>query len=454
MANRAPLRIMNSIIGSLADDLADDVSGRAASAEGGSPAEDTWRPRARTLGALLADPALTEPPRWVLPPLVQSGEVALVSAPPKTGKSHLVSQLAAQLSIGGTALDGAPLAAGVVLWLGFDEPLRRLAPRLEALGAHPERVRVVEREPGHLLTANHLAALITEHRPVLVVLDTTSQLALDHGVDMNDGAQVGPFLRSLIDAVRAAASPETPCAGLFIHHAPHHTSRAAGSLQWGAIVDATLVLRRPRRNTDPRAPEADDLDDDVGDDGARILEGVTRAGGPLKLRLTFSGGRYAQADAPSPLIDRVRTLLVQLDCGPGVSSAAKMRDHLRCRDAALQDVLAELQRRGELRAVGKPRSPGFHYMPTASMSLYPHAVHPVQEHAERGGADVDRSRDEPEGEAPSLTDATSSRLHGYMPAVGKKMKEPPAGAELPPDTLSTTTSRVLPLFGEDAEAAA
>jgi hypothetical protein len=69
----------------------------------------------RPLGALLTDPAVTAPPRWVLPPLVESGEVALLSAPPKTGKSHFVSQLAATLSTGGAALDGTPLPAGVVL---------------------------------------------------------------------------------------------------------------------------------------------------------------------------------------------------------------------------------------------------------------------------------------------------------------------------------------------------
>jgi hypothetical protein len=179
-----------------------------------------------------------------------------------------------------------------------------LVPRLAALGAHAERFHIVQREPGHMLTSDHLIALLAEYRPTLVVLDTTSQLALDARVDPNDGSQVGPFLRPLVDAVRAASTANTPCAGVFIHHAPHHAARAAGSLQWGAIVDADLVLRRRRRGVDPRAAEPEDAEDAPGgDDGTRILEGVTRAAGPLKLRPAFVAGRYALADAGVPIPD-------------------------------------------------------------------------------------------------------------------------------------------------------
>src|SRR5690606_19790578 len=54
-----------------------------------------WRPTAKPLEQWLSDPRISEPPLWIMPPLVQSGEVALLSAPPKTGKSQFVSQLAA-----------------------------------------------------------------------------------------------------------------------------------------------------------------------------------------------------------------------------------------------------------------------------------------------------------------------------------------------------------------------
>lgn len=385
----------------------------ALAAESRAQAEGTagqvWMPRARTLRDLQSDPHITAPPLWVLPPLVQSGEVALLSAPPKTGKSHLVSQLAAELSRGGHALDGSPLAAGTVLWLAFDEPIRRLVPRLTALGADPDRLHVVEREPGHVLAAGHLSALLAEHTPVLVVLDTTSQLSQDRGIDANDAAQVGPFLRPLVDAVRLAATPDVPCAGVFIHHSPHHASRAAGSLQWGAIPDADVVLRRRRR-------EVNDDEAGAADDCERILEGVTRAEGPFKLTLSFSAGRYALADAPLPLIDRVRTQLLH-DHGPGISSANRLRADLSCQQAALADVLRKLELRGEVKFVGARRSPKAHYVPTEAMRLYVSGSPQVDGNS---GDEVGRS-DRAKSDATSgESAATSSPLQGGTPALGKK----------------------------------
>lgn len=410
---------------------------------------DVWRPRARSLGELLADPHVTAPPRWVLPPLVEGGEVALLSAPPKTGKSHLASQLAAELSRGGAALDGTPLAAAPVLWLGLDEPARRLAPRLAMLGADPGpgRFVVVEREPGHVLTAAHLAVLLAEYVPALVVLDTTSQLALDARVDPNDGAQVGAFLRPLVDTVRQANAPGRPCAGLFLHHAPHHAARAAGSLQWAAIVDAAVVLRRRHRRADPGAPEPDDDGDDAagGDDGTRFLEGTTRAGGPLRLRLTFAAGRYSLAGAPVPLVDRLRAELAQLDCGPGVSSAARLRDRLNCQDAALRAALDTLEHRGEVRPVGTRTSPTHHYVPTPALSLYLTQGEGAGGSAAEGGRSGESPREEvaPTGDTPAPH--TSSAVHAPTRARGKK-----SGRGAAPGAADATPPAVLGEYGDGA----
>lgn len=415
-------------------------------------ADDTppWRPRVRTLGDLLADPAVTAPADYIVPPLAESGETALLAAPPKKGKSTLVSQLAAELSTGGVALDGSSLTAGPVLWLGFDEPTRRLAPRLEELGAHPGHFHIIEREPGQVLRAAHLAAVLDEYRPRLVVLDTTSQLATDAGVDPNDGQAVAAFMRPMVDAIRAAAAV-SPCAAVFVHHAPWHASRAAGSVQWSAVVDTVAVLRSRRRGVDLRADEPDD--EGEGDDGERILEGIGRAAGPFKMRLNFTGGRYVLTEAPPPLIDRVRSLLATVDCGPGVSSANRLREALRCQSAALHDTLAELEQRGEIRAVGAARSPHRHYVPTASARLYaPASAEPTPSRASSRGVqdeaagkklapgassvpqmavDGGKMTAEVAEEAAPPAQTTSSRLHGYTHARGKKLDGAPA--ELPLD---------------------
>src|SRR5437868_388789 len=84
----------------------------------GEPEPASWAPTVRTLGELLNDPEVMAEQRLVVPPLVAEGEVALLSAPPKTGKSHFVSQLAADLSRGRPAIDGTPQEAADVLWIG------------------------------------------------------------------------------------------------------------------------------------------------------------------------------------------------------------------------------------------------------------------------------------------------------------------------------------------------
>jgi hypothetical protein len=102
--------------------------------------------RARSLTELNADPALTLPPRFVIPNLVERGCVTLFSAKAKTGKSTIASQLAADLTAGRVALDGAPMEAGRVLWVAVDEALRRLVQRMPSYAADPDRFFVVARE--------------------------------------------------------------------------------------------------------------------------------------------------------------------------------------------------------------------------------------------------------------------------------------------------------------------
>lgn len=370
-----------------------------------------WRPTVSTLGALLDDPVVTAQERYIVAPLAAEGEVLLLAAPPKTGKSHFVSQIAADLTTGRDAIDGSMQSAGDVLWIGVDEPARRLAPRLAALGADHTRMHIVLREQGHVLRAAHLGVLLDQVRPVLLVLDTTSQLALDCGVDANDGKEVGVFLRPLVDVIREFNAAQIRagargCAGLFIHHAPHHAARAAGSLQWGAIVDAELVLRRKRRRIDPNENESDDDENDAtaGDDGTRILEGVTRSGGPIRLRFGFESGRYIPAGLPAPLIERVRMLLMNGPVGPNLSSANKMRARLSCQNLALSAVLADLVQRGEAQFVGKERSPLGHYIATPAMTLY----------VDTAGRSGERLREEVE-------ESTSSRVQGHTRATGKKL---------------------------------
>lgn len=321
-------------------------------------------PVVRSLAELYTDETIMAPAEMIVPGLVEAGTGTLLAAPPKTGKSQLITQIAADFSAGRPALDGTPMGPGMVLWLATDEPLRRLIPRFQSLGADPHNVRIVARD-GVSITIEMFAALLDIEDPALVVVDTLSQLASDNRVKPNDAESVVPFMKGLLDAVQRRPR----CGAVFIFHAPHHAARASGSVQWSAIVDATLVLRRPAaRMLRPGESMDDDTDAGTQEDGRRILEGVTRWGGEQKVHLSFREGRYSLGGAEAPLIDRVRWLLRQTEAGPERTSQATIAERLRTRPASVADVVHQLISRGEAKSIGTGRKR--YIAPIASLSVY------------------------------------------------------------------------------------
>jgi AAA domain len=344
-------------------------------------------PRVRSLGEILSDPKIMRPPTFIVPGLVESGAVTLLSGPPKAGKSTYASQVAADFSRGRAAIDGTPMRAGRVLWFAIDEPLRRLAHRLPALDADPDHFLVVGRENDRL-TPDRFAALIEQEAPALVVVDTLSQLAADNGIKVNDAESVAPFIKDLVCAVQAREH----CGALLLFHSPHHAARASGSVAWAAVVDATLVLRRPAaRVLRPGQSPDDDADEGTAEDGRRILEGITRWSGEQRTMLSFRDGRYRLGTGEAPLIERVRWFLTNTEPGPGITSAAAIAAKLKVRDASVGEVIHDMIQRGEVRSVGEGRK---RYIErAASLSLYagsdPEAVgsagERIREEKESGG---------------------------------------------------------------------
>src|SRR6266851_2237255 len=72
-------------------------------------------PRSRSLAQLLLDPEATKPPPVVVPGLAWKGRLTLVAAREGTGKSTLLSAVAAAVTTGGEFL-GERCAKGMVLW--------------------------------------------------------------------------------------------------------------------------------------------------------------------------------------------------------------------------------------------------------------------------------------------------------------------------------------------------
>ena len=371
-------------------------------------------PAVRSVGDILSDPRISEPTTFVIPDLVEAGAVTLLSGAPKAGKSTFVSQLAADFSAGRPAPNGAPMGPGRVLWFAIDEPVKRMAMRLPALAPDEDGFLVVSRDGG-TITPDIFTALLEQEDPALVIIDTLSQCASDNSIKPNDAESVAPFIKALVSAVQARPQ----CGALFLYHAPHHAQRASGSVQWGAVVDATIVLRRPAARILRAGESADDVtDDDAREDGRRILEGVTRWAGEMRLQLSFRDGRYVIGSSEAPLIDRVRWLLSSREPGTGRTSAAAIAKELRARDASVADVVRTLIDRGELRYTG---TGGKRYLePTSSMSLY------TGSGAEASGRAGERMREEEE----STGDSTSSRVQTPMIALGKRYSPAPDGPSL------------------------
>jgi broad-specificity NMP kinase len=375
----------------------------------GEPARATPAPyRPRTLRELMADPELTRPPRFVVPGMVEEGCVTLIAGAPKTGKSTLASQIAANKSRGRAALDGTEMAPGKVLWIALDEPARRLVQRLPQYDPHPDRFVVYERQTD-TLTPTAFAALLEQESPALVVIDTLSQLGSDNGVRPNEADSVTPFMKSLVLAVQARPR----CGGLFVFHAPHHAARAAGSVAWEATVDAPLVLRRPAERTPRPGESPDDTESDAGpDDGRRILQGVTRWGGAQRTVLSFRDGLYEIGTAEAPLTDRVRWYLKNTDPGVGRTSAASIAKKLGVRQASVTQIVREMLGRSEIDRV---QDGGQSYLkPNVSMALYTTSA------PEEGGRAGEVVREGVDGKSPP----TPSRVHTPVPAHGKGWQEP------------------------------
>ena len=305
------------------------------------PREDRAPLAYHSLADLASRPELTAPPVGLVAPILYRGRVTLLAGREKIGKSTLAGALIAAVSAGRTLLDATPEAEDVLVY-SLDEPPGDTVRRLTALGADPHRVNVCTERP----TPAEVAVRLAEHPAALVAFDTLNELL--PGADLKDAAQILPTLRGLVSVLR-----EHGAAGLILAHAGKTTGQYLGAVQLGGVVDAPLVLRDYRTAADALGtPPADDDDTGPADDGRRILEGRTRWGGKLRLRLVSDGLTYRLGDAPAPLPMRVlRTLHETLE--PLTLDA--LTRTLGVRAADVRDAVKELKAQGAVRH--DPRQP-------------------------------------------------------------------------------------------------
>lgn len=291
--------------------------------------------RCFSLAQALTDPTLLEPPAPVVAPFLYAGRVTLLSGREKSGKTTLLAGAAAALTRGGSFL-GDALRPARVLWLSLDESLADTVRRFHLLGADPDRLILCTDIP----SAASLKPVLEEGGFALVCIDTLNELL--SGKSLNRSEEVLPTLRPLVTVIR-----ESGAAGCIVSHAGKASGGYLGSVTIGGLVDAPLTLKRVATgepiSLDPGA-EVDE--DDTTDDGRRVLVGLTRWGGKLRVRLAFDGTRYVLGDAPLPL-----TVRILRELAAGEAGSAALTGVLRVRKDRVLEALRELETRGAVKRV-------------------------------------------------------------------------------------------------------
>lgn len=294
----------------------------------------------RSLRQLLNTPGLLEPPTEVIPSLAYEDSTTLLSAREKCGKSTLVGQACAALSVGGEFF-GKKLERSSSLWYAVDEPLGDTVRRFQKYGADPDAITIQTERP----SAEDLLSEIGQSGARLVVVDTLSRLWRGRIESANNNDQVAEFVWPYIEAAR-----ETGVALVLLYHTSKAGREYRGGVELGAAVDIPLTLRRQGQKYSADADDGfdADYDDDSRDDGRRLLSGQGR-NIDVRLRLGFDGERYVPADSPTPLRSRI---LAELE--HEAASATALAEILTTRK---DRVLAEIR---DLRTEGmiEPRGIG------------------------------------------------------------------------------------------------
>jgi hypothetical protein len=197
-----------------------------------------------------------EPPQPIIDGLIYAGTLALLSAPPKTGKSFMATGLAGAVATGRDALGGLKVQrAGHVLYFALEDGEARLRARIEAtLGRDQplDDITIVTTLPCPLSSPEGLAALeheVKEGGYVLVIIDTLVK-ACPPPDSRNSQHFQADYER--IDAIRRAVTPHGTAVLLITHdrkgganeNDPDGISSVAGTGGLTAAADAILCMKK------------------------------------------------------------------------------------------------------------------------------------------------------------------------------------------------------------------
>lgn len=183
------------------------------------------------------------PVEYMIEPLVPIGCTSILDGNPGMGKSFLSLAMTAAVTRRGEFCETSVAREGRVLLLNDeDDPSRVLRPRLEAIGADIDRIRVID--DSFELDENGVDILRREIRsydPTLVVIDPLTNF-MPSGVDMYRPNEANAFMRPLHRLAK-----EFDIAILIARHLRKQNSENAmhmgqGSMAFGGAVRSGMIV--------------------------------------------------------------------------------------------------------------------------------------------------------------------------------------------------------------------
>ncbi len=232
-----------------------DSQGQQSDSQSQQSSADSQSQNGAGLGLVSAAIVKIKPVRWTWPHYFPAGKLCDIEGNPGDGKSILLADIAARVTIGAPwpdgALGGEP--GNVLLFSAEDDSSDTIVPRLVAAGADLSRVHIIgASSPAFPEDCDQLEQAIRKHSAKMVMFDPIDPF-LDPRIDGNKNADVRRALSQLRGVAEATA-----CPALLIRHlskdgkVTNAIYRGLGSIAYTAAARATFLVGRKPDDPDVR----------------------------------------------------------------------------------------------------------------------------------------------------------------------------------------------------------
>ncbi len=283
---------------------------------------------------------------WIVADLIQRGEVTIIGAPPKAGKSTLARQLAAAIAHDKPAywLGRRIEISGRVLYAALDEPPRAVKRHAETLAKVYDTANLRFLLRDDFAGWDQLEAAARRVRPTAVFVDTLFK-ALGA---VEDESAYAPMVQHMDRLTRLAGRIDA--AVIAVHH---NRKSGGGETGGGALLGSTAIAGGP--DTLITIQREGNGEDDVGR-GYRWIASEGRSGRNLErslLKLGDDGMVALGGKRSDEQIRRARAeVLEAVEGSPGISHQ-EVLTAVNCRHADAVKALKALAEDGAIRTEGR-----------------------------------------------------------------------------------------------------